>query len=195
VEKSKPKRSNWALYLVIAICAAPVIASYFAYYVIKPEGRNNYGMLLDPRAYPIPELRATTLDGKPAALQDLKGKWLMLMAHGADCNEACGEQLFKMRQLRLMQGKEMDRVERVWLITDDKPVETMLLRQYDGTHFLRADGETVKRWLPTDAGSGIDEHIYMIDPMGNLMMRFPKNADPSKVNKDVGKLLKASRIG
>ena len=196
MDQSKPKaRSKWALYAVIAICAAPVIASYFLYYVVKPQARTNYGVLIDSRAYPVPALDTSRLDGTPIALDSLKGKWVMLQLGGGDCGDACRSRLFKMRQLRLMQGKEMDRVERVWLITDDKPIETMLIREYDGTHMWRANADKVNRWLPADAGTVPEDHIYMIDPLGHLMMRFPKDADPSRVKRDLSRLLMASSIG
>ena len=100
-----------------------------------------------------------------------------------------------MRQLRLAQGKDMDRIERVWLITDKQPLDTMIMREFDGTHLLRADPQRVKAWLPVDAGTVVSDHLYMIDPLGNLMMRFPKDADPNKIKKDLERLLKASRIG
>jgi glutathione peroxidase-family protein len=196
VEQNKPKKgSNWKLFLVLAVCAAPMIASYLAYYVIKPEGRTNYGELIDPRAYPIPALHTTTLDGKPLALNDLKGKWIMLQVDAAECGDTCKKKLYEMRQLRLAQGKEMDRIERAWLITDKAPLETILMREYDGTQMLRADPRAVKAWLPVEQGTRVEDHIYMIDPLGNLMMRFPKDADPNKIKKDLAKLLRASRIG
>lgn len=195
MEQSKSSKSRGVLYAVIAVCAAPVIASYFTYYVIKPQGRDNYGALIDPRTHPIPPLGISTLDGKPITLDAFKGKWIMLQVDGGDCDDACRNRLFKMRQLRLMQGKEMDRIERVWLITDDKPLETVLMREYDGTHMLRADASAVHRWLPVDAGTTSEDHIYLIDPHGNLMMRFPKNADPGRMKHDLGRLLMASSIG
>jgi cytochrome oxidase Cu insertion factor (SCO1/SenC/PrrC family) len=196
VEQDKQKRGGrWKLFAVLAVCASPMIASYLTYYVIKPESRTNYGALIDPRAYPIPALGATSLDGKPVALDAFKGKWIMLHSAAADCDEACRKRLHDMRQLRLAQGKDMDRIERVWLVTDDKPVETMLMREYDGTHFLRVPEQALNKWLPTENGTVPQDHIYMIDPLGNLMMRFPKDADPNKVKKDLSKLLKASRIG
>lgn len=197
MEKTDQQRKGrWKLFAVIAICASPLIASYLTYYVIKPEGRTNYGELIDPRAYPIPStLGTTSLDGKPAAINDFKGKWVMLQVAGADCQDACRKRLHDMRQLRLAQGKDMDRIERVWLVTDDKPVETMLMREYDGTHMLRTRSDAVTHWLPVDDGTVPADHIYMIDPLGNLMLRFPKDADPNKMKKDIAKLLKASRIG
>lgn len=186
---------RWKLILVLLVCASPLIFSYLTYYVIKPTGRTNYGALLDPRQYPIPALGSVGLDGKPLALDAYKGKWIMLQAAPGDCPQACKDQLVEMRQLRLMTGKEMERIERVWLITDDTPLDTMLMRVVDGTRFLRAKPEPVKAWLPVEQGGNVSEHIYLIDPLGNLMMRFPKNADPAKVKKDLGKLLKASAIG
>lgn len=196
MEANKPKaQGRWKLFAIILVCASPLIASYLTYYVIKPEGRTNYGSLLDPRQHPIPQLGATTLDGKPTGLDTYKGKWIMLQADSGDCAEACRNKLLQQRQLRLIQGKEMDRVERVWLVTDDKPIDTVLLREYDGTRVLRADPAKLKEWLPVEQGATVADHVYMIDPLGNLMMRFPKNADPNKMKKDVSKLLRASSIG
>ena len=189
------KRGRWKLLLVVAVCAAPMIASYLTYYVIKPQSRTNYGALIDPRQYPIPPLGSTELDGKPASLEDYKGKWVMLQVAGGECDDACKTRLFAMRQLRLMQGKEMERIERVWLITDAKPLDTVLMREYDGTDMLRVDAKLLKAWLPTDEGTAMEDHIYIIDPLGNLMLRFPKDADPNKMEKDISKLLRASAIG
>jgi hypothetical protein len=196
VEQNKQQsKGRWKLIAVIAVCAAPMIASYLTYYVIKPEGRTNYGALIDPRAHPMPALGATLLDGKPLGLDAYKGKWIMLQVDSAECLEACKTKLYEMRQLRLTQGKEMDRIERVWLITDDKPLETGIMREYDGTRMLRAKPEAIRAWLPVEPNTAVTDHIYMIDPLGNLMMRFPKNADPNKIKKDISKLLRASSIG
>jgi len=189
------RRGRWKLFLVMAVCAAPIIASYVTYYLIQPESRTNYGALLDSQQYPIPPLASVTLDGKPAKLQDYQGKWVMLQVAGGDCDEACKQRLFIMRQLRLMQGKDMERIERVWLITDAQPLETLLMREYDGTDMLRVDAGRLQSWLPVDANTTAADHIYLIDPRGNLMMRFPKDADPNRMKKDIGKLLRASSIG
>lgn len=188
-------KGRWKLFAIILVCASPLIASYLAYYVIKPQGRTNYGELIDPRNYPMPQMSATALDGKPASLENYKGKWIMLQADSGDCAEPCRTKLFQQRQLRLTQGKEMSRIERIWLVTDDKPVDTVLLKEYDGTRVLRADPATLKQWLPVAEGAALTDHVYMIDPLGNLMMRFPKNPDPNKMKKDISKLLRASSIG
>lgn len=196
MEANKAKtQGRWKLFLVILVCASPMIASYLTYYVIKPEKRTNYGELIDPRNYPMPKLQSISLDGKPTELDAYKGKWIMLQADSGECGEGCRTKLFQQRQLRLTTGKSMDRIERVWLVTDDKPVDTIVLREYDGTRVLRADPDKLRQWLPVEEGAGLADHVYMIDPLGNLMMRFPKNPDPNKMKKDISKLLRASSIG
>lgn len=194
MEKSKQK-GRWKLLAVILVCASPIILSYLTYYVIKPQSRTNYGAFIDPRDHPIPELGTTMLDGKPIALDAYKGKWIMLQVDGGECPAVCEKKLHDIRQLRLAQGKEMERIERVWLITDNKPLDTILIREFDGTNMLRAKADAVRGWLPVEEGTTMSDHIFMIDPLGNLMMRFPKDADPNKIKKDVTKLLKASSIG
>ena len=187
---------RWKLLAVVAVCAAPMIFSYLTYYVIKPAGRTNYGALLDPRQHPIPPALGTVaLDGKPASLADFKGKWIMLQPAPGACAQPCVDQLIAMRQLWVMQNKGMERIERVWLVTDAAPLSTELMKWIDGTRMLRVKPEALKAWLPVEAGAEVTDHMYLIDPLGNLMMRFPKNADPKKVAKDVSKLLKASAIG
>lgn len=193
---TKPaNRGRTMFFLVLAICAAPMIFSYLTYYVIKPEGRTNYGELIDPRKYPIPELGITELDGKTASLEQLKGKWILLQVDAADCQKACAQKLYYMRQLRLTQGKEMERIQRVWLITDDAPLDIALMKEYDGTQLLRVDPQKLAAWLPVEEGTKASDHLYMIDPLGNLMMRFPKDPDANKIKKDITRLLKASSIG
>ncbi len=195
MEENRKRKGRWKLLAILLVCASPIIFSYLAYYVFKPEGRTNYGALIDPRAYPLPVLDTRTLDGRPETLDAYKGKWIMLLVAGGDCLSSCEKKLHDIRQLRLSQGKDMERIERVWLITDAQPIDTILIREFDGTHMLRADAERVAAWLPVEQGTTPADHIFMIDPLGNLMMRFPKDADPNRIKKDLNKLLKASSIG
>lgn len=196
LNEAQRRRSRIKLYLVIAICAAPVFASYYAYYFVRPEARSNYGELIDPQR-PIPPLNLKTLDGRPFDNASLRGKWVMLMVAGGDCAASCVDRLYHLRQVRLTTGKDRDRVQRVWLIPDQAPLSTMLMREYDGTEMLRADPRELAAWLATDAAAGTTyaDRIYIVDPLGNLMMQFPLDADPNKSKRDLAKLLRASRIG
>lgn len=176
---------------IAAFCLAPFVAALIAYYWWQPQGAINYGELIPVRALTDPALRH--LDQRPFKLSELRGKWVLLHLDQADCTEACRDKLYNMRQVRLAQGREMERVERVWLILDEAPLETMLMREYDGTRMLRAAGSPLISEFPP-AGAARD-HIYLIDPLGNLMLRYPKNADPRRMHKDLVRLLKVSRIG
>jgi hypothetical protein len=179
---------------VLFMCAAPVLASYFTYYVIRPEGRHNFGALINPQR-PIPALATTTLDGKAGEFLSLKGQWLLISVAGAACDEACQQRLYLQRQMRELLGREKDRVERVWLITDDVAVDPRLKVGLDTSPALRVSADSIGQWLQPAAGHQIDEHLYLVDPMGNWMMRFPANMDvagASKAKNDLKRLLTAS---
>ena len=176
---------------IAALCLAPFVAALVAYYWWQPQGAMNYGELIPVRPLSDPPLRH--LDQRAFKLSELKGKWVLLQLDEADCKAACQTKLYNMRQVRLAQGREMERVERVWLILDDAPLETMLMREYDGTRMLRAAGSPLIAAFPPSASAR--DHIYLIDPLGNLMLRFPRDADPRRMHKDLLRLLKVSRIG
>ena len=192
--------SHWRryrmLYLLIAVCVAPVIASYTAYYLLPPSGRTNYGTLVQPQR-PMPALSLQRLDGTAVEAAKLRGSWLMVQVDGGACDAACEKKLWQMRQVRLTTGKDADRVQRVWLIVDEAPLATSVIREYDGTLFLRARADEVAAFLPLpeEAGARLADHIWLVDPLGNLMLRWPRDADPSRMKKDLIKLLKASKIG
>lgn len=192
--------SHWRryrmLYLLLAVCVAPVIASYTAYYLLPPAGRTNYGALVEPQR-PLPALSLRRLDGTAVEAASLRGSWLMVQVDGGECDAACAKKLWQMRQVRLTTGKDADRVGRVWLIVDEAPLATSVIREYDGTDFLRASAGEVAAFLPLPAepGARLADHIWLIDPLGNLMMRWPKDADPNRMKKDLIRLLKASGIG
>ena len=176
---------------IAAVCLAPFAAAWIAYFYWQPQGDANYGELVPAQQLIDPPLRR--LDQRAFRLSELRGKWILLQLDQAECAAACQAKLYGMRQVRLAQGREMERVERVWLILDEAPLQTLLMREYDGTRMLRAAGSPiVAEFAPAGAAR---DHIYLIDPHGNLMLRFPKNADPRRMNKDLGRLLRASRIG
>ena len=170
-----------------ALFALPLIASYLAFVVWRPEARINYGDLLEPK--PLAEMPLRHADGRTFRFAELRGKWVMVAIDAGACAPSCEAKLFMMRQQRLMQGREMDRVERVFLVDDDTPLPTMLLREFDGTRVLRARGSPLLNAFP--AQNALRDHIYLIDPRGNLMMRFPGAPDPSRMQKDIDRLFKA----
>lgn len=181
--------------LLLAVCAAPVIASYLTYFVIRPEGRTNYSELIEPLR-PIPAgLPLADLQGVPVRAASLKGQWLLVVVSGAACNATCEKQLWLQRQLRETLGREKDRLDKVWLITDAGVPRDETLRAVQ-THteitVLRVPGQALSDWLEPAAGRAIEDHLYLVDPLGNWMMRVPPDPEPAKLKRDVEKLLRAS---
>lgn len=180
--------------LVMLICATPVIASYLTYYVIKPQTLRNFGELIQP-VKPIPDLIATTLDGQTVQLQSLKGQWLLISVASASCAPECQKNLLLQRQIRASLGREKDRTDWVWLITDDAPVASELMTGLSDAVVLRVQQAQLAQWLNPAAGHALNDHLYLVDPRGDWMMRFPAALDmdqASALKKDWERLLRAS---
>lgn len=188
-EVPDPKKTKRMLLLLGTISVAPFIASLLLYLFWTPRSFTNYGELL-PVA-PLSGTAISTRDGTPFEIDELRGKWAFLMVDQGGCDEYCRSKLYLMRQIRLTQGKDRDRLERLWLITDGVEPEITLTVEYQGTRLIRiGSADSFASHLPA-TGSPRD-HIYLIDPLGNLMMRFPRDADPQRVKRDISKLLKVS---
>jgi hypothetical protein len=185
---------RWKMMAVLLCCAAPVIASYFMYYVVRPESRSVYGELIDPQR-PLPALTGTTPDGAPAPLRALKGQWLLVTVADAACDALCEQQLYLQRQLRESLGRDKDRLDRVWLVSDAAPVPARLDNGLHGATVLRVPAAELAQWLPPAKGHTLAEHFFVVDPLGNLMMRFPARMDAAgagQAKRDLGRLLRAS---
>ncbi len=185
---------RWKMIAVMLMCAAPVIASYFTYYVIRPEGRSVYGELIDPQRT-LPALTAVDRSGAPVELATLKGQWLLVAVGDAACDALCEQQLYLQRQLRESLGREKDRIDRVWLVSDAAPVPARLDNGLRGATVLRVPAAQLAGWLAPAAGHALAEHLYVVDPMGNWMMRFPARMDAkgaSRAKRDLDRLLRAS---
>lgn len=196
---ARTRRGRVQMLLLLLACASPVIASYFAYYVIKPEGaKTNFGTLVQP----VQELNTAWFD------VPFNGKWTLLLARPAgECtikNESCLEALFLMRQLRVAVGRESGRVQLVWINTDGKPVDPEVLAAYDeqkaGFKILplpkdpKSNAEFLA-WLNQD---GAGQKIQLIDPSPAKMMVFPVSSSPKEfgsMKKDLEKLLRLNRKG
>lgn len=180
--------------LVLLVCASPVIASYVTYFVIRPEGRTNYGTLITP-SRSLPALEMRTLTGEPVLGTSLKGQWLLVAVGPSSCDAACEQRLLKQRQLREMLGRESARLDKVWLITDaddPKPALRTAIESGVPVKALRADRAVLSAWLAPEPGQALEDHLYLVDPMGEWMMRFPVGADPVRVKRDLNRLMRAS---
>jgi hypothetical protein len=183
------------MFAVLMVCALPVIASYVTFYVIRPEGRTNYSELITPLRPLPPDLPLTDLQGAPVNANTLKGQWLIVVVSGGACDAVCEKHLWLQRQLRETLGRDKDRVDKVWLIADGATPRTQTLeaiRTHTDMTVLRVPMRALSAWLAPAAGHALAEHLYVVDPLGNWMMRAPVDPEPARFKRDVEKLLRAS---
>jgi hypothetical protein len=194
-EHARQRRGRAKMLLILLICALPVLASYFTYYVVRPGGPGTaYSEFIEP-VVPLPATTATAPDGARVSLAGLKGQWLLVLVGPGRCDAACEQRLFLQRQLREMMGRERDRIDKLWLITDDAPVPPALagaLAPTPAMHLLRLPRDAVAAWLRPAAGQALEDHLYIVDPRGDWMMRAPANPDPARLKRDLERLLRAS---
>lgn len=194
MQAQRTRSGRWQMIGVLLVCAAPVIASYFTYYVVRPEGRRNFGELIQPQRT-LPDINARTLAGDTVPLASLKGQWLLVNVAGGQCNAACEQHLYLQRQLRESLGREKDRLDWVWLINDAVPPPAALAPAMAQGQVLRVDPQALAGWLEPAQGQRREDHLYLVDPMGNWMMRMPASLDKSsaaKAKRDLDRLLRAS---
>jgi hypothetical protein len=187
---------RWKMFAVLAVCAAPVVASYFTYFVIRPDARNNYAELVTPPRELPSKLPLATLSGESVAAAGLHGQWLLVVVADAACDATCEKHLHLQRQLREAMGRDKDRLDKVWLVTDRAmPRGDVLAAISPGGQpatVLRVGRDELAQWLKPEAGQALSDHLYIVDPMGRWMMRTPVDPDPAKVKRDIERLLRAS---
>ena len=166
----------------------------------RPEGTTNRGELVHP-ARPLTLPAEMMIAGVPAN-DFLQGKWTLLYIGDADCDAVCNENLYKMRQVRTAQNEHMRRVQQLYLVLDEavpESLQTLLDNEYKKMAVTLVAAEQAEQIAPFFLIDGVSmqdaERVYIIDPLGNLMMFYPSDANPGGMLKDLKKLLKFSKIG
>ncbi len=197
VTKASNKRSRTQVWLIALVFVLPIAAAL----LWRPTGYVNYGELVEPAKF-IKDERLAKLDGTAFRFSQLHSKWTLLYIGGKECADACQRNLYKIQQVRLAQTKNAKRVQSVYLIpAADRPQGArILVDQYPSVIAVTAEEGVFKRLLDQfeagdRASAAIRNRIYVIDPLGNLMMRYPPDADPSGMRKDLNRLLKVSQVG
>jgi hypothetical protein len=185
-ERAK-RRTRRTLLLIVAIGVAPVVASYATYYFWPRETQVNYGALLPTRL--APGIEGVRSDGRPFRLTELHGKWVLLVVAGGACDAACERSLYATRQARTIQGSDRDRVVRLWLVPDAMLPSPPLVALHPELEVVQVAASAAAR-LPDDGAS-----ILLIDPLGNLVLAWPADPDIKALANDLGRVLRASRIG
>lgn len=191
ITKAMKLSSRGKFLLVVAVFVVPVIAAYLAYFGWRPGGHTNYGTLLSPA--PLRHVDGTLQNGQAFSLEALKGKWVMVHVGPSRCDAQCARQLYLMRQVRLTQGKHQSRIERLWVLTDPGAPDAARVAEHAGLVVWRPADPAFAAQFPATGDRAA--HIYLVDPLGNLMLRFPERPDHKGMMKDLKLLLKASQIG
>ena len=189
--KTKQGKGRVQLLLIATVFLGPLVLAawlYFAAQDLTPEGRTNNGVLLQPIVN-LPDM----LPGSPLHAHN-DGHWVLLYTNTGGCDEACEYSLYTLRQSRLMLGKEMDRVKRVFLHGTESPDTLFIAEEHKGLITLRdADLRAVLDNKKPESLTG--GGYYLIDPHGNLVMYFRPGINPREMVDDIKRLLKLSRIG
>ncbi|MDT8388752.1 MAG: hypothetical protein RQ736_14715 [Thiogranum sp.] len=197
-------RTRLSLILLFSVFAAPVFLAWMVFYVFpdwRPSGASNHGELVEPLR-PLPAFQLGTLSGEAIDETFLRGKWTLVYLHGGSCAKPCIQQLYQIRQARLAQGKNIDRLQRLmfWIPQNaDASDMKELASHFPGVVIVPlANAQPAELVAPfaLDAQSAVAaERVYLVDPLGNLMMYYEADADPHGMVEDLEKLLKWSGLG
>ena len=175
------------VFLIAALSLAPIVAAYVVYYHFPRQPAANYGTLL-PTAL-APPIHGTRADGSAFRLDELRGRWVLLWGEPAGCGPACDKAAYATRQARTMQGKDRDRIVRALLLVGAAPASPALLAEHPDLIVVRVAANALDS-LPGSPGA-----LFLIDPLGNLVLRYPEDPDIRGIANDLARLLKASHIG
>ena len=187
------KKTTWArvqMLLIASVFFGPLAVATWMYYSggLQPTGRTNHGVLLEPIvniAEEIPESELT---------KQADGYWVLLYSDDEECMEPCKEALYTIRQSRKMLGKEMERLKRVFLHGETSPDTVFLAAEHAGLVTLR-DGDLLRLLNNKKPATSAAGGYFLLDPLGNLVMYFEPEIDPSEMVEDIKRLLKLSQIG
>jgi len=194
-------RSRSQIWILIGVFFAPLLLAFVLYYGFgaRPSGSTNHGELVQPPR-PLPDVSLQTANGETLSLASLQGKWTLVYVGNGACDERCREALTLIRQTRLALGDDMPRVQRLFLTTADCCDMNYLDAEHTGLLIARLDegeGETLATVIQDATVEPLAQagRIYIVDPLGNLMMSYARDAEPKGLLQDMKKLLKLSHIG
>ena len=178
------------LLLILALFLAPIAASVIADVFLRPAATANYGELLLPPSA-ITSHAFPRVDGSTFAFSSLRGRWVLVTSDSGACPQPCAAKLAAMRQVRLALGRNASRVERVLVVDDVRPPDATALAPFaDMVLAVTPAGMLLPPGPANDRA-----YIYLVDPLGNVMMRWPARPDMKRMFKDLERLLKASQVG
>jgi cytochrome oxidase Cu insertion factor (SCO1/SenC/PrrC family) len=189
------RRNFRTVFALAALFLLPLLLSFWLYYGVhwRPQGTASHGALIVP-AQPLPDVTLTDAAGVPAS-HIFSGKWSLVYVGDGACDANCRTTLFFMRQTRLSLNNEMTRVQRVFLATGDCCDRAFLATEHPGLRVLDASSAAAGPLLALFEPQGRAQGLYIVDPLGNLMMRYDARLPPRGLLEDLKRLLQLSQIG
>lgn len=194
------KRNHKMLWIMLLIFGLPYVVAFYFYFNKSDYdfARTNYGTIISP-AHPLPDFNHTKLDNSKFKLSSLKGKWILLSIGKSSCKKDCLDNLYKIRQIKKAVGQNHKRLTKLFLLQDKEHIESFknLLKEYPGMDVIIPSGSEYNNYLSNFQYEGVEiqDSMFIIDPVGNYMMAYPKGADASKMLKDIERLLRVSKVG
>ena len=193
-------RNLRTLALLAALFLMPLVTAFFTYYGTgwRPAGRVNHGRLITPlRPLPGIALPRVRLDAAAAAAAGVawRGRWSLVYVGDGGCDAACREALYVMRQSRLLLNNDMTRVQRVFLVTAGCCAREFLAREHAGLVVLDAAGPAAQPLVREFSAADRTRTVFIVDPLGNLILSYDARSDPHGLLEDLRKLLRLSHIG
>lgn len=194
-------RGHWMVLLLAVLFLGPPLVATIMYLhpdIWQPGATTNHGELIYPPMV-VDAAAMRNLEGEPFAPEDFRGHWTIGYVSDGDCLGLCQERLFHMRQVRVALGKDRERVERLLLTTAagrDNANVADVLQMYPGlAAATRPESDGIPVAGSRNGAMPREGEMFIVDPQGNLMMRYPEDAGPMDLLEDLRKLLRASRFG
>lgn len=196
---TQAKSNRQTLVLVLLVFIIPSAAALLMYITgWRPSATQNHGELIQP-VRPVADREMQAIDGKTVKFSETQGKWTMVYFDTSSCSESCMKKLYFMRQIHHSQGKNMDRIQRLFIVTDPAGMKSLNGRLNDYPDLRvwtagQAELSKLKQHFGIDdtAADVTDKNIYLVDPRGNLMMQYLPGTEPAGMRKDLERLLKYS---
>lgn len=190
------ERSNTSLWLLILTFALPIIGAYAYYLFVDDYSMGNHGDLIQP-VIQIEELSLTNINGEPMARDELIHGWKMLYIAGNKCDSGCQDSIYYMRQINTALGKNASRFMHmiIHLGIMSSEFQELITKQHPTALHSYATRDKLSKVFSALDSALTSNAIYIMDPLGNIMMRFSQGVSPKLILKDLNRLLKISRIG
>ena len=193
------KRNPYTVWFVVLAFIAPVVLAYIMFFFVEVKSFINHGEILNPIVH-ITSFKLTDENDKVIEADELTYKWRLISFVNKDCDAACEQRLFDTRQIHTSLGKDQHRLSRMFVHLEPagEALTKLISEEHDNVIHVNGDLKDITDALGINIRDDIaisNNETYIMDPMGNVMMRFTQDQPNKEFLYDLKKLLKASQIG